>query len=95
MLRIMGRYDHDPASLNEIEQWYNEKLLANWPVIVAENEGVVIAYGSYGLFNFKNTVEHKIHIAECYLHTGIEQLLLTQLAAFAKNQGYEMAETLK
>ena len=39
-------YDYDAKTTAEIEQWFADKQAANWPVIVAEQDGKVVGYGS-------------------------------------------------
>jgi len=92
ILHSTAIYDYDAKSDTEINEWYMAKLAANWPVIVAENEGQVTGYGSYGTFRFKegfkHTVEHSVYVAEGHTGKGIGQLLLAELIALAKTSGY-------
>lgn len=85
-------YDYDPKSLTDIEAWFEEKQLTNWPVIVAEYEDSVVGYGSYGPFRFKQgyrfTVEHSVYVTHSQAGKGTGRLLLTQLITMAKEGGY-------
>jgi len=92
ILNTTAIYDYDARSYQDMETWLLDKLAAKWPVIVAEQNGVVLGYGSYGTFRFKEgfkyTVEHSVYVAEGQTGKGIGNLLLTELIAIAKQQGY-------
>jgi L-amino acid N-acyltransferase YncA len=92
ILHSTALYDYAPKSETDINQWYGEKLSANWPIIIAEENGVVMGYASYGTFRFKegfkHTVEHSVYVAEGHTGKGIGQLLLAELISLAKAQNY-------
>lgn len=85
-------YDYDPKNVQEMEAWLQEKQEAGWPVIVADENGSVVGYGTYGTFRYKQgyrfTVEHSVYVAEGYAGKGIGKLLLSELITIAKASGY-------
>ena len=91
ILNTTAIYDYDVRSYQDMETWLLDKLAANWPVIVAEQNGIVLGYSSYGTFRFKEgfkfTVEHSVYVAEGHSGKGIGKLLLTELIDNAKQQG--------
>ncbi len=85
-------YDYEERSLKDIEMWFADKQLKDWPVIVAEQSGQIAGYGTYGTFRtkeaFKYTVEHSVYVSEGYAGKGIGKLLLNELIKTAKQQGH-------
>ena len=92
ILHSTAVYDYDPKNVQEIEAWFQEKQEAGWPVIVADENGSVVGYGTYGTFRYKQgyrfTVEHSVYVAESYAGKGIGKLLLSELITIAKASGY-------
>lgn len=92
ILHSTAVYDYDPKNLQEMQSWFGEKQQAGWPVIVAEEGGSVIGYGTYGTFRYKQgyrfTVEHSVYVAESHAGKGIGKQLLSELIAIAKAAGY-------
>ncbi|SFQ51826.1 GNAT family N-acetyltransferase [Flavobacterium akiainvivens] len=92
ILHSTALYDYAPKSEADILQWYAEKTEAGWPVIVAKEADVVVGYGSYGTFRFKDgfkfTVEHSVYVAEGHHGKGIGNGLMQELINLAKQNGY-------
>ncbi len=92
ILHTTAVYDYDVRSYHDMETWLLNKLAANWPVIVAEEDGIVVGYASYGTFRFKEgfkyTVEHSVYVLDGQNGKGIGQLLMTELISLAKAQNY-------
>jgi L-amino acid N-acyltransferase YncA len=92
ILNSTAVYDYDPKSLADMQVWFDEKQQANWPIVVAEIEGKVAGYASYGPFRFKQgyrfTIEHSVYVNEKHNGKGIGKLLLTELITLAKTKGY-------
>lgn len=85
-------YDYEERSLEDIEAWFKDKQVNNWPVIVAEHDGQIAGYGTYGTFRtkeaFKYTVEHSVYVADGYTGKGIGKALLAELINTSKQQGF-------
>ena len=92
ILHSTAVYDYDPKNVQEMEVWFQEKQEAGWPVIVADENGSVVGYATYGTFRYKQgyrfTVEHSVYVAESYAGKGIGKLLLSELITIAKASGY-------
>jgi len=92
ILHSTAVYDYDPKELQEMQNWFEEKQQAGWPVIVATESGNVVGYGTYGTFRYKQgyrfTVEHSVYVADRHAGKGIGKQLLSELIATAKAAGY-------
>lgn len=92
ILHTTAIYDYDAKTLEQQQVWWDEKQAANFPVIVAENNGTVTGFGTYGTFRYKVgyrfTVEHSVYVAENHIGKGIGKLILSHLIASAKAQNY-------
>ena len=62
------------------------------PILVAEINGAVVAYGTYGIFRpwdaYKFSIEHSIYVAKEEQGKGIGKELFKELIIIAKKQGY-------
>lgn len=85
-------YDYDVKTGIEIEQWFTDKQNGDWPVLVAEENGTILGYATYGTFRFKAgfnpTVEHSVYVADAAHGKGIGRLLLSHLIETARSSGY-------
>ena len=84
-------YDYDQRTLKYQQQWFDNRLAAGFPVLVAESNGNVVGYASYGAFRerqaYKSTAEHSVYVAHGFEGAGIGSKLLTEIIARAKNAG--------
>lgn len=91
ILNSTAIYDYDAKTPADMQQWFADKQTVNWPVIVALQDNIVVGYGSYGTFRFKEgfkyTVEHSVYVADGNTGKGIGNLLLAKLIELAKQQG--------
>ncbi|OYU81235.1 MAG: N-acetyltransferase [Flavobacterium sp. BFFFF1] len=87
-------YDYDARTLEQQQLWFAEKNALNFPVIVAEIDGKVAGFGTYGSFRVKvayqYTVEHSVYVAEDFKGQGIGKLLLSELIELAKLDGFHV-----
>jgi phosphinothricin acetyltransferase len=71
--------------------WREARVAAGYPVLVAEEEGAVVAYGSFGDFRafdgYRFTVEHSVYVAEGSRRRGIASALVTALEGEARALG--------
>lgn len=85
-------YDYHERSVAQITAWFQQKQADNLPVLVAEENNMVIAYGSYGIFRpwdgFMHTVEHTLYVAKHHQKKGIGKLLLQALIENARQQNF-------
>lgn len=90
ILNTTAIWDYDIRILEEQRTIFREKQDKNFPFIVAEKEGTIVGFGTYGAFRFKIgyrfTVEHSVYVHKDFHGNGIGSLLLNELIALAKNQ---------
>jgi len=81
-------YDYAPHTLEMRKQWYVAKEDSGFPVLVAEEDANVIAFGSLGPFRnwaaYKYSVEDSIYVAPGQRGKGIGKLLLPPLIRAAE-----------
>lgn len=91
ILNSTALYDYNIRSYEQQKVILDEKTAKNFPVIVAELDGVVAGFGMYSEFRFREaykfTVEHSVYVNNDFHGKGIGKLLLLELIALAKNQG--------
>jgi L-amino acid N-acyltransferase len=78
----------------ERAQWFEEQRAVGLPVLVAEHDGSVVGFASYGSFRgagrwpgYRFTVEHTIHVAEAWWGAGVGRRLLGALLDRARTAG--------
>ncbi len=75
----------------DMAAWLEGRRAAGLPVLVAEADGAVVGYASYGPFRagegYRETVEHSVYVAVAARGRGIAQALMAQLIAYAKAAG--------
>jgi phosphinothricin acetyltransferase len=83
-------YREDQVDVSERMAWFEDKGSHAYPVIVAEQDGVVVGYGVFGSFRFgegyNHTVEHSVHVASSHRGQGIGKEILENLIALAREQ---------
>ncbi|OYQ47417.1 N-acetyltransferase [Flavobacterium cyanobacteriorum] len=92
ILTASSIYDYGEKTAEEMEQWFTDKQNAGWPILIAEAEGKVAGYATYGTFRakegYKYTVEHSVYVHHEYQGKGIGGMLLEALIALCREQGY-------
>lgn len=90
ILNTTAIWDYNPRNLAEQEAIFKEKTEKKFPFLVAEQQGKIIGFGTYGTFRFKIgyrfTVEHSVYVHKDYHGNGIGSLLLKELIEIAKTQ---------
>ena len=84
-------YDYTPRTLDAHDAWLKTKQEQNWPVLVADDDGAVAGYGSYGPFRpwpaYLHSVENSLYVAPERRGQGIGSLLLPALIRRAADRG--------
>lgn len=90
ILHSTALYDYNIRSFEQQKNILEEKISKNFPVIVTEFNGKVVAFGMYSEFRFREaykfTVEHSVYVNEAFHGKGIGKLLLQELISLARKQ---------
>ena len=91
ILNSTALYDYNIRTYEQQKAILEEKIAKDFPVIVAELDGVVAGFGMYSDFRFREaykfTVEHSVYVNNDFHGKGIGKLLLLELIQLAKKQG--------
>lgn len=91
ILHTTSNYNYDIQTLEVQTKWFEDKKSKNLPIVVADWDGEVIGFGSYGQFRekigYQYTVEHSVYVVEKAIGKGVGGKLLTELIRLAKEQG--------
>ncbi|PXY41272.1 N-acetyltransferase [Flavobacterium cheongpyeongense] len=94
ILNTTANYSYEIQNLETQTKWFEEKNSKNLPIIVADLDGEVVGYGTYGQFRekigYQYTVEHSVYVVDNVIGKGIGKQLLTELIHLAKQQGYHV-----
>lgn len=72
-------------------EWFRMRRARGFPVLVAEKDGRIAGYASYGDWRafegFRHTVEHSVYVEKDHQGAGIGKLLMTSLIERAGENG--------
>lgn len=84
-------YDYEARTMEEQTKWFEEKLSAELPVIVVEEDGKIMGFASYGNFRtkiaYRFTAEHTIYMHPEARGKGYGKKLMRQLIVTAQAKG--------
>lgn len=84
-------FSEQQDTLEGRSHWYEQRTGAGLPVLVAETDGEVLGFASYGPFRpwpgYRETVEHSVHVRADSRRTGLGRRLLGTLVAHAREAG--------
>lgn len=84
-------WSDEPVDLDERRAWFSERRAGGNPVLVAEDGGRVVGFGSYLQFRawsgYRNAVEHSVYVSGEARGRGIGLALVEALSARAKAAG--------
>jgi L-amino acid N-acyltransferase YncA len=91
ILNSTALYDYNIRSFEQQKAILEEKITKEFPVIIAELGGIVVGFGMYSEFRFREaykfTVEHSVYVNNDFHGKGIGKILLQELIQLAKKQG--------
>lgn len=94
VLHTTASYDYQPRSAERQQAWFAAKRAATLPVLVAERDGVVAGFASYGPFRawdgYRYTVEHGVYVDGRFRRLGIASALVRALVDRAQAQGLHL-----
>ncbi|MFC4127173.1 GNAT family N-acetyltransferase [Nocardia rhizosphaerae] len=80
-------WDTDEVDLDDRLTWFADRTAAGMPILVAEIDGEVAGYASYGQWRPKSgyrfTVENSVYVDTRFQRRGVATALLTELLARA------------
>ncbi|MCB9992766.1 MAG: N-acetyltransferase [Hyphomicrobiaceae bacterium] len=90
-----GTWIEKPETLEGRTKWFNDRMAADFPVLVAEDAaGQVVGYASYGTYRGRDgydlTVEHSIYIYPHAQGHGLGRRFLDMLVDIARERGKHM-----
>ena len=87
-------YFDDPLTLDNRREWYEARQKLGYPVMVAEEGGVVAGFSSFGDFRpwpgYRFTVEHSLLVRDGYRGKRIGEALVKALWPVAAKLGKHM-----
>ncbi len=94
ILNTFHNYDYDAKTLEEVIALFATKAKDGFPVLVAENDGILAGYATFGKFRAKpgydRTVEHSIYLTEAAQNQGLGSKLMSQLIRMARDRGHHV-----
>jgi L-amino acid N-acyltransferase len=84
-------YRDTPATLDDRLAWWRAKLEPGYPTLVADDNGVVIGFATFGDFRswpgYRFTVEHTVHVQRDHRGRGVGTALMRPLITRAESLG--------
>jgi phosphinothricin acetyltransferase len=81
-------YHYQPHTMEMRKAWYDGRIKEGLPVFVAEDDGVVVGFSSFGPFRpwpaYKYTMENSVYVADGQRGKGIGRLLMEPLIRVAR-----------
>ena len=90
ILNSTALYDYKIRTLDNQIAILDEKLKKGFPVLVATENEIVVGFGFYSEFRFREaykfTVEHSVYAHQNHIGKGIGKLLIKELIELAQKQ---------
>lgn len=87
ILHSTAVYSYEPYTPIQLEAWFEEKQVNNFPVLVSTLQNEVTGFVTYGTFRlrpaYKYSMEHSIYVHPNYRQQGIAKLLMKQIIEVA------------
>ncbi len=94
ILHTTANYEYEPKSLDYQMDWFENRVAAGFPIIVATHNDQVVGYGSFGKFRsrrgYDNTIEHSVYVHHEHRGKNIGHQLMQELINIAKAQNYHV-----
>ena len=88
ILNTTAVWQYDPHTLEMRKEWFAIKKELGHPVLVAEENAIIIGFSTFGPFRqwqgYRFTVENSVYVAAEFRGRGISKLLLSPLIEAAK-----------
>ena len=90
ILNTTAVYSEKPHTMQMRQDWYNERIGNNFPVYVADCDGKIAGFSSYGHFRvwpcYRYTVEVSVYVEKSFRGKGISKKLLAALLGCARDK---------
>jgi L-amino acid N-acyltransferase YncA len=90
ILNSTALYDYEVRTTEQQQAIFDDKIKKGFPVIVAVIDDIVVGFGYYSEFRFREaykfTVEHSVYVAPDEHGNGIGKIVLQNLIDLAKQQ---------
>jgi phosphinothricin acetyltransferase len=90
VLHTTASYDEQPSTLEQRAAWFEERARQDFPVLVADLDGVVVGFGALGAFRpkagYRYTAEHSVYVDADHRRRGVGRRLLAPLVAAARER---------
>jgi L-amino acid N-acyltransferase len=87
-------YEYQARTPGSMRAWFTQKAAGDFPVIGAEQAGVLVGFATYGTFRaraaYKYTIEHSVYVHKDHRGRGIGTALMHELIAAAREQQYHV-----
>jgi phosphinothricin acetyltransferase len=87
-------YDYKTRTLQNQIAWFEKKKLKKMPVIIAEKNGYVIGFGTFGIFRpwegYQFSAEHSIYMNKNFRGKGTGKKIMNKLIQLAKEQNFHI-----
>ncbi|WP_038170494.1 GNAT family N-acetyltransferase [Tomitella biformata] len=91
VLNTTANWYEEPSTLEDRQEWLDWRADNGYPVLTADEDGVVVGFASYGPWRPKNayrhTVENSVYVHVDHHRKGVAKALMTELVARAKADG--------
>ncbi|WCT10791.1 GNAT family N-acetyltransferase [Mucilaginibacter jinjuensis] len=91
LINTTAVYQDVPHTPDMRLQWYNDRVEAGYPVIIAEFDNEFAGFASYGPFRtgsgYRYTAEHSVYIIFKHRGKGIGKALVLELINIARQNG--------
>lgn len=88
----VSTFDMEGHSPEKRLQWFEEHRVYDLPILVASDNGKIIAWASASRYSgrcgYKHTVELSMYVASDYLNKGIGRQLMKSLVGECQEKGY-------
>ena len=90
ILHSTALYDYTIRTYEQQKAILEDKIAKQFPIIVAQLEGIIVGFGMYSEFRFREaykfTVEHSVYVDQNHHGKGIGKMVLSELIQLAKQQ---------
>ena len=87
-------FSYAPHTMAMRREWFADKRAKAYPVLVADADGAVAGFATYGPFRawpaYRYSIEHSVYVAEAARRQGIARRLMEALLVRARAQDFHV-----